>query len=139
MATMQYLSPELATTFLAMQALRTSSFSLFASKCWEAPARDRFGRPQRRSLADDQPEEAVKAVVQSSRYYVFFHQCNRKHLQSQSLEVQWPSVVFVMSVDFRPAFSTDGHLECWDVCHGGRMLSLSLMHCLTRALRKLLY
>lgn len=41
-ATMQYLSPELASTFLAMQA----------------PARDRFGRPQRRS--DDQPEEAVK-------------------------------------------------------------------------------
>jgi len=36
-------SPELASTFLAMQA----------------PARDRFGRPQRRS--DDQPEEAVKA------------------------------------------------------------------------------
>jgi len=42
-ATMQYLSPELASTFLATQA----------------PARDRFGRPHRRT-DDGSPEEGVK-------------------------------------------------------------------------------
>lgn len=84
----------------------------------QAPARDRFGRPQRRT--DDQPEEAVKAGPEEPEdgrgiFTVATESCE----SDVSLCRSCVDLVSITST-LLSALSADGHLECWDVCHGGR-------------------